>query len=185
VSPLTVAFGWSLAEAVIWPFMPEAVLVPLATAHPGRWWKLAIAAALGSTCGGAVSYAIGAAGAADRLLPRLPLVRPAMVRDARGWLTQEGGIGLRHQPLSGLPVKVFALAAAPSGVSLPAFLCCAAVARAARFMVVCAGAALAGKALQPGIERRPIIFLVAWAAAFGVGLRQTVASWERRDTSPP
>jgi membrane protein YqaA with SNARE-associated domain len=174
-----------VAEAIFWPLMPEATLVPLAAAQPTRWWQLAVAAALGSTCGAAVSYAIGAAGGAERLLPRLPLVRPAMVRAARGWLTQEGGVGLRHQPLSGLPVKVFALVAAPSGVSLPAFLVCAAAARGARFVVVCAGAALGGRALQHAIERRPMVFLVAWAAAFGVGLRQTVVSWEQRDTSPP
>jgi membrane protein YqaA with SNARE-associated domain len=170
---------------VFWPLMPEAALVPLAAAHSRPWWQLVAAATLGSTCGAAVSYAIGAAGGADRLLPRLPLVRPAMVRAARGWLTGEGGAGLRHQPLSGLPVKVFALVAAPSGVSLPTFLLCAAAARGVRFVAVCVGAALAGNVLQRGIARRPMVLLVAWAAAFGVGLRQTVVSWEQRDTSSP
>jgi membrane protein YqaA with SNARE-associated domain len=140
---------------------------------------------VGSTCGAALSYAIGATDSADRLLPRLPLIRPAMVHAARGWLTKEGALGLRHQPLSGLPVKVFALVAAPSGVSLPAFLFFAAAVRGARFLVVCAGAALAGALLRRVIERQPKLLLSMWAAAFGLGLRQTVVSWERHSTTPP
>jgi membrane protein YqaA with SNARE-associated domain len=170
---------------VFWPLMPEAILVPLAAARPRRWLPLAGAAVLGSATGTAVSYAIGRAGHADELLDHLPLVRPGMVRAARTWLASEGAFGVRHQPLSGLPVKVFALVAASSGVSLPAFLVCAATARGARFVGVCAGAALVGNVLRSPIERWPKLFLAGWCVAFAVGLRRTVGTWEQRDTAPP
>jgi membrane protein YqaA with SNARE-associated domain len=170
---------------VFWPLMPEAILVPLAAARPRQWLQLAGAAVLGSATGTALSYAIGRAGHADRLLEHLPLVRPAMVRAARTWLSDEGGLGLRHQPLTGLPVKVFALVAPSSGVSLPAFLVCAAAARGSRFVVVCAGAALVGNVLRSPLERWPKVFLVGWCVAFAVGLRRTVGVWERRDTAQP
>jgi undecaprenyl-diphosphatase len=178
-------FGWAAAEGVFWPLMPEAILVPLAAARPRQWPALAGAAVLGSATGTALSYAIGRAGHAENLLDRLPLVRPAMVRAARAWLGDEGGLGLRHQPLSGLPVKVFALVAASSGVSLPAFLVCAAAARGSRFVVVCVGAAFVGKVLRSPIERWPNVFLAGWCVGFAVGLRRTVKIWEQRDTAPP
>ncbi len=174
-----------MAEAVVWPIMPEAVLVPLSVARPQRWWQLAGVALLGSTSGAALSYAVGAGGRAEGLLDHLPLVRQAMVSAARTWLIDEGAAGVRHQPLSGLPIKVFALVAASSGVSLPAFLSWAAAARGARFFVVCAGAALVGRALRDGVKRWPKLLLVAWCAAFAIGLRRTVLRWERRDTAPP
>src|SRR3954447_20430784 len=99
VGPLALVFGWAAAEGVFWPLMPEAVLVPLSALRPGYWWKAALAAVAGSSLGVAASYRIGLGHRTDHLLDCLPLVRPAMVDAARLWLTTEGGLGLRHQPL--------------------------------------------------------------------------------------
>jgi membrane protein YqaA with SNARE-associated domain len=165
--------------------MPEAVLVPLAAARPGQWLRLAVAAMLGSTTGAALSYAVWGVGRPRTLVDHLPLVRPAMVGAARAWLASEGAAGVRHQPISGVPIKVFAFVAASSGVPLPAFLVCAAAARGARFVVVCAAAALGGRLLRRRIQGRPGLFLTAWSATFAVGLRRTVVSWERRAAPPP
>jgi 1-acyl-sn-glycerol-3-phosphate acyltransferase len=162
--------------------MPEAVLVPLSAMRPKWWWRLASAAVLGSSLGGAGSYAIGRGERTVWLLDHLPLVRPAMVVAARSRIIDEGGLGVRHQPLSGLPFKVFALVAASAGVPLPTFLFWAAVARGARFFVVCAGAALAGQGLLRPIQRWPMLFLAAWSAVFAIGLRRTVVGWEQRRT---
>jgi membrane protein YqaA with SNARE-associated domain len=178
-----VAFGWAVAEAVVWPLMPEAVLVPLAAARPRGWWQLAMAAELGSALGGAGSYAIGCTPRTGWWLAHLPLVRPAMVDAARDWLREEGGGGVLHQPLSGVPVKVFALVAASSGVRLPTFLVWATIARGARLFLVCAASALVGKMLRRSIERRPRLFLAAWIAAFGVGLWRMELSWKQRGTA--
>jgi membrane protein YqaA with SNARE-associated domain len=175
-------FGWAAAEGVFWPLMPEAVLVPLSALRPRTWWQLALMAAAGSSVGVAASYRIGQAQGTDRMLETLPLVRPAMVEAARTWLATEGGRGLRHQPLSGLPIKVFALVAPSCGVSLPALLIWAALARGARFGVVCGAAACVGQIARRDLRRWPRACLAAWSGAFALGLWRTVIAWERRST---
>jgi membrane protein YqaA with SNARE-associated domain len=160
--------------------MPDAVLVPLAAASPAEWWRLALAGVAGSSLGAAASYAIGSGQPVGPLLQRLPLIRPAMVTAAAAWLADEGPAGVRHQPLSGLPFKVFALLAGARGVSLVPFLGCAAAARGARFLGVCAAAALLGRGLRGPVRRHPAVFLGLWLLGFAIGLRRTVRAWEQR-----
>ena len=76
---MLLAFLWAVAEATVWPFMPDAVLVPLALARPSSWWRLVLAAALGTTVGGAISYLLARRRPDRTAIERLPLVRPAMV----------------------------------------------------------------------------------------------------------
>jgi membrane protein YqaA with SNARE-associated domain len=171
---------WSAAEATVWPLMPDAVLVPLAASWPGDWWRLALAAAIGSLSGGLVSYTAGLVGSVERPLRRLPLIRPAMIAAATTWLAEEGPAGLRHQPLSGLPYKVFALLAGAGRLPLGPFLFWSLLARGARFAAVSGTAALLGRALSPYLSRHGWLLLLLWTAVFLAGLRQTVLAWERR-----
>src|SRR2546428_12389145 len=113
------------------------------------------------------------------LLRRLPVVRPAMVAAAEAWLAGEGPAGVRHQPLSGLPFKVFALLAGARRVAPVPFFGCAAAARGARFLGVCGAAALVGHGLGGPVRRHPRVLLGLWGVAFAVGLRRTVEAWER------
>jgi membrane protein YqaA with SNARE-associated domain len=177
---LALVAAWSAAEATIWPFLPDAALVPLAVARPGEWWRLVTAAAAGTLAGGLVSYTVGRVGPAELLLSRLPLVRPAMVRAASGWLAAEGAAGLRHHPLSGVPFKVFALLAGSSRQPPGPFFCWALAVRGARFAAVSALAALLARPLAPLLQRTGPLLLLLWSLAFLAGLRQTVRSWERR-----
>jgi 1-acyl-sn-glycerol-3-phosphate acyltransferase len=180
VGRLATAFGWAVAEAVLWPLMPEAVLVPLGVAVPAEWWRLALASMLGSSIGGAAGHALGRRGGSAWLLGHLPLVRPAMVGAADRWLAEEGARGVLHQPLSGVPFKVFALRAGAAGVPPAPFLAWAAGGRGARFLAVCGGAALAGSMLRGPVRDHPRLLLGTWSVVFGIGLGRTVAAWERR-----
>ena len=171
-------FAWAVAEATCWPIMPDAVLVPLAAAEPRRWWRLALAAAAGSTAGGCLSYALGRLVPARPWLARLPLVRPRMVSTADAWLAEGGAAALRHQPLSGLPFKIFAMLAGERRMPLPAFLGWALLARGSRFLAVSVLSALIGRRFASLVRRYPGPLLLLWSAAFLLGLRRTVQRWE-------
>lgn len=173
-------FAWAVAEATCWPVMPDAILVPLAAARPRDWRQLALAAAAGSSAGGIASYALGRAGTGRSLLTRLPLVRPSMVRATECWLADDGSLGVRHQPLSGVPFKVFALLAGARGLPLGPFLGAAFAVRGARFLAVGGMAALLGHRFGRAARRHRPLLLALWSVAFAVGLQRTVVAWERR-----
>ena len=175
-----VVFGWALAEATVWPFMPDAVLVPLALARPASWWRLVLAAALGTTVGGAISYAIARRRPDRAAIERLPLVRPAMVAAADRWLEQQGPRGAMRQPASGIPMKVFARLAGSRGLAPGSFLLYAGAARTTRFVISAGLAALLGRAFADAVRRRLSWLTLGWSLLFGVALWRTVAFWERR-----
>ncbi len=160
--------------------MPDAALAPLAAASPRAWWRLTLAATTGSCLGGVLSHTVGRTWPPHAILARLPLVRPAMVGAADGWLADEGALALRHQPLSGLPYKVFALLAGGRGIPLSRFVLATAVFRGLRFLAVSGAAALVGRRFEGPISRNGALLLAAWLAVFAVGLRRMVATWERR-----
>ena len=180
----TFVFAWALAEAICWPVMPDAVLVPLAAARPADWAWLALTAVAGSTTGAAASYLLGRAGVSRALLPRLPLVRTPMVDAAESWLAAEGPAGLRHHPLSGVPIKVFALVAGARGVPPGPFLAWALGVRGARFLTVGGTAALLGHTFEGTVSQHHLSLLVCWSAALALGLWRAVVAWERRALMP-
>jgi 1-acyl-sn-glycerol-3-phosphate acyltransferase len=177
---LLLVAAWAAAEATVWPIMPDALLVPLAASRPGHWWALVLVAAGGSLGGGLLSYAVGRAAPVEPFLRRLPLVSPPMIDAASTWLAEEGPRGVRHQPLSGLPFKVFALLAGARRLPLGQFLLWSLVARGARFGTVSGSAALLGRALAPRLRAFGWLLLPLWGVVFLVGLRQTTEAWERR-----
>jgi membrane protein YqaA with SNARE-associated domain len=175
------AFLWAVAEATRWPVMPDAVLVPLALARPGSWWRLVVAAALGTSVGGVVSYARARRRPDRSAIVRLPLVRPAMVDAADRWLAAEGPRGARRQPASGVPFKVFARLAGAQGLPLGPFLVWAVGARSLRFAVSAGLAALLARRFQAAVARWFWWLTLLWAVVFCLALWCTVRFWERRD----
>lgn len=175
---LLLVFVWAVAEATVWPIMPDAVLVPLALARPQRWWQLVLAAMMGTALGGIVSHRVGRERPDTAAVVALPLVRPLMVEAASRWLTDEGARGVTRQPASGVPFKVFARLAGSRGIDLGAFLAWGVAARTGRFLVSAGGAALLARyvPMLSGRWLRPAAAL--WSVAFGVGLWRTVRSWE-------
>jgi membrane protein YqaA with SNARE-associated domain len=177
------AFVWAVAEATLWPIMPDAVLVPLALARPGSWWRLVLGAALGTLAGSVVSYRLGQQNPEHATIERLPWVRPAMVAAADRWLATEGPRGVWRQPATGVPFKVFARLAGARRLPLGTFLLWAVAARSVRFALAAGLAALMGLR-WPGVVTRAFWWLtLLWGLAFGVALWRMVAFWERRDES--
>ncbi|HEV2889242.1 MAG TPA: 1-acyl-sn-glycerol-3-phosphate acyltransferase [Frankiaceae bacterium] len=106
---LLLAFGWGLAEAIVWPLVPELLVALVAVSVPKAAPRLALAAAAGSLAGGLAAYALGAAGAH----PPAPLTTPRMHAVAAAQLDAEGAAALRHQPFSGVPTRSTPSAPAP------------------------------------------------------------------------
>jgi membrane protein YqaA with SNARE-associated domain len=172
-----------MAEATVWPLMPDAALVPLAAARPAEWWRLALLAATGSAVGGVIGYAVGRVARLGWLLDLLPLVRPAMVATADSWLAREGASAVRRQPLSSIPFKVLDLLAGARRVPLGPFLFWTITARGARFLIASGLAAVLARRFQSLVRRYPRGLMLLWGILFLVGLRRTVLAWERRATS--
>jgi membrane protein YqaA with SNARE-associated domain len=173
---------WAVGEATVQPIMPDAIIVPLALARPESWWRLSLAAMLGSTVGGGASNWLGrrAGTAVPKTIGRLLLVRPAMVAATDRWLTTEGPRGAVRQPLTGVPFKVFARLAGARGLPLRRFLAWAVAARGARFLVAAYGSAWIARRIGPLGPRRLATLSILWWFIFGVGLWRMVAYWEQR-----
>ena len=171
------AFAWAVAEALVWPIVPDVAVAALAAAAPRRAPTLALWATAGSVAGGTVAVALGATGAGATLLSHAPLVTERMVDQAHAWLALEGAGALAHQPMSGIPFKVFGLQAADAGVAAIPFAVHAAVARGVRLAAVAALFALGGVALRRVLPRAYGVLLAIGTGAFAAGLRRVVETW--------
>lgn len=181
---VALVLAWAVAEALSWPLLPEfllGVLVVAATSD-GRdnsfrraglvTVRLTLAAAAGSLAGGALMYALAAHGTA----PPAPLTTPRMHAAAASQLAAEGAAGVRHQPFSGIPYKVYAAAAGRADVGLPEFLGASVTSRTLRIAGVGLVFGLFGWLARPWRRWYPA-YLVLAAGVFAVSLADIVASW--------
>lgn len=171
---------WAVAEATAWPIMPDAVLVPLALRRPASWWRLVVAAALGTTAGATLTYTLARRHPDRATIERLPLVRPAMVVAVERWLATEGTRGVWRQPATGVPFKVFARVAGLHGLPLGPFLFWGVAARSVRFGLMAGLAALVGRRLERAVARQYWSLTLAWFSVFGFALWRLVSYWSWR-----
>lgn len=168
---------WSFAEALVWPIIPDASLALLVLARPRRWLVLTVSAVAGSVAGGAAGVIAGVRG----LVWPLPLTTPRMATSVEGWLAG-GADGLAHQPLSGVPYKVFVAEAPEAGVSVAQFIAGTLQYRAPRLVLVAAitgvVAALGWRFIRPRWQA-PVHVAVTVTATAGLlaGLAAVVQRW--------
>lgn len=174
---LVLVFAWAFLEAIAWPIVPEFLVVLLVLAAPRRVLVLAGIAAVGSVVGGLLSFGIDALGWGDALLGRVPLVTERMADQAAAWLRDAGAAGLLHQPLSGVPYKVFALQASDAGLGPAAFVVMSAVVRGARVVVLSLAFAAGAALTQRWMHRLFAPLCVVYGSLFTAGLLRVVASW--------
>lgn len=169
-------FAWAFAEALVWPIIPDASLGILALARPRRWWLLAAAAVAGSVAGGAAGWWATAQGWSWPL----PLTTANMHDAVRGWL-QQGAAGVAHQPLSGVPYKVFVVAAPDAGIGWLELAGATLRYRGLRIVATAAVAAGAGALLwrRPRRWQEPVHAAVSGGAvvALFAGLVVLVRAW--------
>jgi membrane protein YqaA with SNARE-associated domain len=170
-------FVWAFAEALVWPIIPDASLGILALSRPGRWWLLTLSTAAGSVAGGAAGWWATVQGWS---WPQL-LTTPRMHAAADTWLGA-GASGLAHQPLSGVPYKVFVAAAPEAGVGVTDLATATLRYRGLRFAITAAVAAAVGALLWRCLPQRwqREVHAVVSAAAVVVlltGLALVVRGW--------
>jgi membrane protein YqaA with SNARE-associated domain len=175
-----IIFTWAFAEATIWPLMPESLLVPLVALQPLRAVSHLPCAIAGSACGGLVNYAVTRNLQSSSFLNHVPLIRPSMIGQCKFWLSVEGTSGVRHQPTSMLPFKVFAAVAGEMKLPVLPFILKATLVRSARFALVTAIAAALGLAFGKVIADHPGGFICLWSCAFAAALFAMDRTWRRR-----
>ena len=163
---------WAFAEAMVWPLLPEVALFALLVAAPAAAVRLVPTAVLASMAGGLCTLALGMLGSA----PDAPLVTDRMRAEVAVQVAAEGAEAVRHQPLSGIPFKVYAAEAGRAGADPLTFLAAAVEARGMRIALVGAGCAVLGLALQ----RRRHLFLAVLVGGYTLftgGLTLVILSW--------
>jgi membrane protein YqaA with SNARE-associated domain len=172
-------FAWGFFEAFLFPIIPEFAFAPLAFIAPRRAPILVAATLSGSVVGGAIAYLLSLTAVGSVLLEHAWLVTDPMRESAGAWLQTEGAQGLVHQPLSGIPYKVFGLqAGAYSGIV--AFVFMSAFVRGARMIVVALIASLVGSILgrfERALEAAMPALMILYVLAFIIGLLIVLIGW--------
>lgn len=163
---------WSIAEALSWPLLPEFALAVLAVAQPRRAPKLAVVAATGSLLGGVLMYLLSAHG----LTPPAVLTTPRMHATAAGQFAAEGASAMAHQPLSGIPYKVYGAAAGHARVGLIPFVAASIPARGLRIVAAGLLAGLVG-GLAHRWRRWYPFYLGVFLSLFTASLIGVLTSW--------
>lgn len=164
-------FLWALAEATVWPVIPDFLLAPLAAANRRRFAVPLAAAIAGSTLGGIVAYLVASLlpDHAGTLLRLLPLVNERQISTAEQSLTAWGVAAFLFQPWSGVPLKVWAVVAAGQGVppwpAIPLFI----AARAVRMAGIALGARLLAGRFACIVRDCSLYLGAIYVALFGCG----------------
>ena len=163
---------WAFGEAIVVPLLPEFALVILGLAAPRQAIRLAVIAAMASVAGGVAMYALTAHGAS---MPA-PLTTPRMHATAATEIATQGAAAVRHQPMSGIPYKVYGAAAGHAETGVGAFVAASLPARGLRIVVVGALAGLVGAVLARW-RRWYAVLIGLFVTVFTAGLAAVVQSW--------
>ena len=161
-------FAWAFAEAIVWPIIPEFLLVPMAAGNRRRFYVPLAAAIAGSALGGTLLllFAFWAPREAAGLLNHLPLTGRNAVPIAREQLAAHGASAFWSQPLSGVSFKVWAILGGIQGMdpwrAIPIFV----VARAARMAVFATVARVLAGLLTSFVRDFSIFILAIYLVLF-------------------
>ena len=138
---------WGVMQGSVFPGPADALLVPLGIADPPRVGRLAVAALLGTTVGGMISYGIGAFAFEEVGRPLLHLfgiedttiAASERLFDRRGWLI------VATAAITPIPMKLVCMASGAFGVPVIPFFLALVGGRGARFAAIALAVRLAGE----------------------------------------
>lgn len=161
---------WALAEACVFFIVPD-VPITLYAMRGGDWRgavKLALIAAVGAMAGGAILYTWASAdyGGASNFIANLPAIDTAMMRNTASDYATGGFIEMLKGAFSGVPYKLYALAAVEQGQSFGSLMLQTSLARLPRFLTVALGASAVSWCLRSLSPRIRISVMLAFWLAF-------------------
>ena len=168
---LAVLFAWALAEATLWPIVPDSLLAPMALVRRAGRWRLIAACVTGMALGGVVTVLVAhsAPGFALDLLRDLPLVTESQIEGARDRLDDHGAAGFLIQPVSGIPFKAWAVMAGVKGIGpalvIPVFI----AARGARMFATGVVAGTIGHLLRRRLREWFAVVVAIYVVGFAIG----------------
>lgn len=173
LAAIAAAFIWSFGEATIFFIVVDVLLTFIAVALGLRVALLAsLAAAIGAACGGAVMWRYGLSdpAAATRLLAAVPFVSPDMVaRGIAGMAEANWPLAMLRGSVTGIPYKVYAVAAGKEGLTAPLFFGATIPVRLLRFAVATSLVATISALLsrQFDLQRRLMLLATFWVLFYG------------------
>lgn len=164
-------FLWAVAEAIFWPVIPDALLIPMAAVGHQKYWRILRAAILGSALGGIIIYlfAYFAPEAAQAFLVGLPLVQDFMIEEASSKLDKYGVFAFWIQPWSGISYKIYAVLAGAGGLNPLVLLPMSILARSLRMLIASGVAALAVAHFPKFFQDFWLYVALAYVVVFGYG----------------
>ncbi|MGZ8375758.1 MAG: YqaA family protein [Gemmatirosa sp.] len=147
---------WNALQGSVVPGPSEALLLPLGVADPRRAPHLALMAAIGSTAGGLIAYAIGVYAFESIGWPLVSFFGMSAERWAslEGLFLRRGALLVLLSTMSPLSTKLVCIGGGAFGVPFLPFLGALAAGRAARFAIIGLVLRFAGDRLLARLERR-------------------------------
>lgn len=164
---LLVVAGWAFAEAILFVLVADVPISFVAVRHGWRAAAVAaVAAAVAAAAGGALVHAWAAAdpGGATRMIVALPGIDPALVAETARGFAAGGYMAMLAGSVSGVPYKLYALAAGVQGEPLIPFLLLSPFVRLPRFLGVALLAAALGRlaSRRLGLCARLVVLTAFW-----------------------
>lgn len=153
----------SFIEAIIFPVMPEVMLMPMCVAQPRKGWRFASLSLIGSMAGAMVGYALGHYAfelmkPVFEMMGMLPSIESG-IATIQAKMAESPWAVFTFLVLGGfmpIPMKVFTWASGIVGVPLPQYVLSMLIGRGKRVYILAAvirfGGARAAQALRRWIE---------------------------------
>jgi membrane protein YqaA with SNARE-associated domain len=165
-----VAALWGIAEATLFFIVPDVWLTLVGRNNLHRGLITCFYALAGVLAGGIVMYIWGqhAPVAALHIVEKVPAISTELALGVREALSEQGVLAMMLGPFSGIPYKLYAMQAAPVGISLGMFLLISIPARLIRFLLVTIISHYAVASLSRWLpfQNRSRVLLTAWVVFY-------------------
>lgn len=173
LAAILAAFAWSFAEATVFFIVADVLLTFIAVAMGLRVALLAsLAAAIGAACGGMLMWRYGLSdpAAASRLLAAVPFVSAGMIaKGMAGMASADWPLAMLRGSITGIPYKVYAVAAGKEGLTALLFFSVTIPVRLLRFAVASSLVAAIDAPLRRrfDLRRRWMLLATFWLLFYG------------------
>jgi membrane protein YqaA with SNARE-associated domain len=161
---LLLVAGWAFAEAILFFLVADIPISFIAVRYGWRaGMKAALVAAVAAMLGGLVTYGWAAAdpSGVTAMIQQLPAIDARLMATTRESFSDNSYVAMFWGSLSGIPYKLYALAAGVEGRALLPFVLLSPVLRLPRFLLAAALAASIGKLLSRRLTMRSRVILLA------------------------